>query len=83
MLKGESHFLRTFRRIKNICSISDIEFLKSQICFISIYLMRESKKRARYTHTNPPPKNIIYMLVCLPSEMQQEEYKIPKLGSRL
>lgn len=68
----------SFTSIKNIYSITDIELLKSQICFISVYLMSKSKNMARQTQ-----KDIIYMLLCLPSEMHQEEYEIPKLAGSL
>lgn len=67
-----------FTSIKNIYSITDIELLKSQICFISVYLMSKSKK-----HGKTDTKNIIYMLLCSPSEMHQEEYEIPKLAGSL
>lgn len=69
----------SFTSIKNIYSITDIELLKSPICFISVYLMSKSKNMARQTKKN----NIIYMLLCLPSEMHQEEYEIPKLAGSL
>lgn len=39
----------SFTSIENIYSITDIELLKSQICFISVYLMSKSKNMARQT----------------------------------